>query len=271
MRWSPTRLLFIAAKAAAMARATLGVQGEYARDDVARVFPAFSRRVVWWVAAEVQSHRAIGALLERRVARWGEAWLQQRIEVRGRAVLERLRAAGTPIVAVAWHAGVPAVLTAALAACGLRGVILRFDPPSAVARNGFVQVATGHDPRRKAHALMTAVKALRRGETVAYFAGSSGPPLEGRDDAHPFIGRVTRVTSGAATMARLGGATLVPVESRLDAGRIVVEAFEPMPVGSDDKATTRGLVDFFAARMRLRPGSFWRWDLGYLAQSPRQT
>jgi len=277
MTTSPTRSLVAAgrasllsaAKAAALAMGALSTGGRGARRDVTAVFPELSRLAVWWVAAEIQSHRLVGALFRRGVARWGEAWLQAAIDVRGREVLERLRVAGKPIVAVSWHAGAPAVATAGLARCGLRGVLLRYDPPNARTTHGFVQVETGADPRRKAHALMTAVQTLRRGEAVVFFAGSSGPPLAGRDDDQPFLGRVTRVTPSAAAMARLGGAALVPIEARLEAGRIVLEVFEPLPVGSDDKATTRRLSDFFAQRLRLRPGSFWRWDIGYLAQSPR--
>jgi hypothetical protein len=145
-------------------------------------------------------------------------------------------------------------------------VLLRRHLDHATRMHGFEHVASTFDPQRSALALGKALGALRRGESVAMIAGvGSHTPFDGR--GVPFLGRSIPLAPGAAALARLSGAAVVPLECRLSRGRVIVEAFEPLPGGSDEQIT-RGIAGFFEARFTADPGLLWRTEVDKLLRLP---
>ena len=237
------------------------------RDAVHTLMPEASALTVWRVAAQQAAHRARNALVRREQRYLGDARLEQAIEVRGREVLTRL-GERAPLV-VTWHSGTATALPAALAQCGRHGALIRFEPASAT-HHGFVTLESGRDPKQRARAMMHAITALRRKETVLFTAGViSRKKAPHPDHLMSFLGRNVYVAPGVATMARLGGAALVPALSRVEHGRVVVELFPPIAPCADDVATVRALVAFFAPHFARHPGELWSSELRWINASER--
>ncbi len=242
------------------------VLANHARRDALRaLLPEASAVSVWRLAAQQAAYRACNALIRREQRYLGDARLEQSIDVRGREVLTRLQ--GRAPLVVTWHSGVVAALPAALAQCGRRGYVVRHKPADE-AHHGFVALATGRTPKQRALAMMNAIAALRRQETVIFVAGVI-PPRKAPSPDHlaPLLGREVYVAPGVATMARLGGAALVPALTRVERGRIIVELFDPIPPGADDAATIRNLVAFFAPHFARHPGELWGNELPWILAS----
>ena len=226
--------------------------------------PTLSPPRAWALAAAIERHHYLAKAVLRQSQIAGEGWLVRVVDVRGRATLDALQAERRPVVVVAWHAGLVAALPAALAQCGRTGLFLRLGDPTPP-RHGFAMTATGTAPNLRARSLIQAVSALKKGETVVVVTG-----IGTRDTPHvmaQLLGRAVCVAPGAAVMARLAGAAIVPVECRFRRGRITIEVFDPLPRGVDDEETTRRLAAFFAARLVADPSALWRNELGRLVEA----
>ncbi|MCB9733199.1 MAG: hypothetical protein H6745_11365 [Deltaproteobacteria bacterium] len=181
-----------------------------------------------------------------------------------RDALARGRAA-----AVSWHLGPyrawPSAMALVGAPCVSAAHLPTADWPS-TSRPFVVDT-----PARRLAFLKAAADALRTPGHVAFLA------LDGHEADHPvpipFLGRALPLGTGAAALARLTGAALVPVTARFAAGgrRLRFRSHPPVarPPGADDRAFTAALAAFFERWARAHPDALVLEEVEHVLRAPR--
>ena len=77
------------------------------------------------------------------------------------------------------------------------------------------------------------LKALARNRTVCLLADTGA--LEGRHEMLPFLGKKVPVATGWLTLARRSGAPVVPVISRREGKKLIINFYEPLFVYKDNR------------------------------------
>ncbi|MFO0746237.1 MAG: hypothetical protein U1F43_11260 [Myxococcota bacterium] len=231
--------------------------------EVAEVVPGRPAAEAWAIALRAASDRALNAALGRLVARLGPAALASWVRPVGAEPLVARRAAGAPVVLVAWHAGVPAALPSGLVGLGLEALILRHHDGKDA--DG-IRYATTRE--RTAVALQRAVYHLRQGGLVAcVIEALPVPPTTAR--ARSFLDRPVLIPPGPAAMARLGGATLLCAMPRRRGAHLELALADPGLVAGDDDACTTALTAWWDGYFRAHPSELWPDNVKALAaQSP---
>jgi lauroyl/myristoyl acyltransferase len=199
-------------------------------------------------------NRALRRLLERR----GVAPLLPLLEVRAEPLLELL-AARERIVVASWHMGPYWASSAALEKLGVPALfaVHRARPARGARALRWFELAD----ELPARFLKRAVDELAAGRTVGMALDF---PL-GALARQPFLGGTLAVARGAAAVARIAGARLVPVTRRWigRSSRIEVTFHAPIPEPAAPRAEAErfeaellaAALRFFEERLRADPGS----------------
>lgn len=124
--------------------------------------------------------------------------------------LERLLEEGTPVVVTGWHLGPRFHLTATLRQLGRRALVAVSEPDLAGEGSEQLEVRLLREEDLLAGFLRRAIDVLAAGGIV-------GMALDGNHAAvhtAPFLGHCVEVGRGAASLARMCGARLVPITAR---------------------------------------------------------
>jgi lauroyl/myristoyl acyltransferase len=150
------------------------------------------------------------------------------VRVVGEEHLACLRGEGLGAILADWHIGVPLMHVAALIKLGLSTIALGLNPPVPATHPlpDSIRFAVGLDERSSF--LMQALQQLRSGGVA--LIGVNGFLGEAFAEV-PFLGRRTRVGRGAGALARLSGASILPVTCSWarSGARIDVAIHEPLP------------------------------------------
>ena len=234
--------------------------------QVAALFPALSARRCAAIAREIEANRWRGAVVRRLVDRLGPDPLVRLTRVSGEGPLVALREAGRPTVIVAWHAGIGVGVSAGLSRLGLPGLLLRED--ARPERFGMTHVRPAGGMAARAAAFQKAVRHLRGGGLVALYLDVD-PVGPDRGAPFTFFGRRVGMKAGAAAMARLSGAAIVPVAPRWEAGRIHLVCGAPLaPSGGDDHAVTTSLLAWWERTLGDHPGELWPTSVRRMLHGP---
>lgn len=185
----------------------------------------------------------------------------------------RAALAAGPTALVTWHLGPYRALPAALAQLGAPWVSASHLPAAAwppLARPHLVDT-----PTRRLAFLKAAADALRTPGHLAALA------LDGHEADRPvvipFLGRALPLGTGAAALARLTGAALVPVTARFTptGAGLRFRSHPPIARAADahdsagDHATTAALAAFFDAWTRAHPDTLVLEEVEQLLRAPR--
>ncbi|MCC6621935.1 MAG: hypothetical protein IT385_11805 [Deltaproteobacteria bacterium] len=230
---------------------------------VADLFPDLSALALARAVASSLATRASNAAARRLVKILGNRRIAPLVRVVGAQRLARARAAGRPVVLVAWHAGLVALLGAALVALDLEALVLRHHEGSDA--DGIAHVSTRGG---SALALHRAVRHARAGGVVLIVLDvlQLERPTAGRT---PLLGRRVQLPRGPAALARLAGADLVCVAPRLGPRGVEVHLSDPLPRGDDDRATMIGVARWWESWLLSHPGDLWPESARAIARYPR--
>lgn len=180
-----------------------------------------------------------------------------------------------PAILAFWHFGPVNMLPLGLRRVGVTAQIFtRATPTRWTATEDFARMRLSlHDPKRSVSALRRALQHLKGGGKVAVaIDGSMGK----RDIDLPFLGRRFAVSRGAAGLARLTGAPVIPCTMQWEpkGWDMAVRVFRPLPRPStdDQDAFERELLvsagQCFEAYAREHPNQFKIDQLKDLIDSP---
>jgi lauroyl/myristoyl acyltransferase len=265
LKWATLRRPALGLRLAGMTGAALapwlGPRWSPAREELAGVLPLEqarrTHRIRREIAAQELRNRALMALANRR----GPEVLAERVDVVGADALLRLRGAGAPVVLVMCRIGAFRAIPAALARLGLPTLMAVTSLPRRPQADDIVRSALALPGVDGTAFLKRALAELRRGGLVALVVDGE----RGADPVHaPCLGRRGRLQRGAATLARLTGAQLLPVTSRWigTSSRAEVAFHAPLPSPSAPPATAgfesellESMAGFFDAHVRAHPGT----------------
>lgn len=199
------------------------------------------------------------------LARWSDATV----------VLEH-HAQRLPLIVVTWHFGPEVGSGVALERLGIPATVFRTVSNGNPKRDlNIVEYQCVGDPEERGLALKRAFARLRKGGVVslAIDGRQTGSPID-----LPFFGRRIRVGRGAAALARLTGAPVVPVVKLWAAdGSVEVRCFQPLErpqvdardVDAFDLALMTQAVRWFEDFIRSAPGQFRLKNIVRLCAAPR--
>ena len=196
-------------------------------DQLSALFPELSRDRLAAARPAIAAQERRNALLFLLVAQRSIQALWPLVSVRDAGGLEAVR--GGPTVLVLWHAGVPLVEIPAVAKVGVPAVIPEpANPYHPVPSVRFYNIHASREGRLQF--LKHGLEHLRKGTGPVLFfldrpVGDSGIEVE-------FLGGRLRLGKGAASLARMSGARVVPVTScwaEGSASRVEVVFHPPLP------------------------------------------
>jgi lauroyl/myristoyl acyltransferase len=265
LKWTTLRQPALGLRLAGMLGAVLapglGPRWSPARAELAGVLPPEQAgrlgRVRREIAAQELRNRALMALANRR----GPEVLAERVDVVGAEHLLGLRRAGSPVVLVMCRIGAFRAIPGALARLGLPALLAATSLPRRPQAGDVVRNVVAQPGLEGTAFLKLALAELRRGDVVALVVdGERGAgPVQA-----PCLGRRSRLQRGAVTLARVSGASLVPVTSRWvrTSSRVEVTFHPPLPRPSAQAEESAfedellaGIAAFFDAHVRARPGT----------------
>ncbi len=203
-----------------------------------------------------------------------------RISTPDREATLALRAHQGPAILAFWHFGPVKMLTIALRSIEVPALAISRAKPTLWTNAKDLRKMLIHfdesNPRQRATALRQTLKHLQGGGKVAVAIDGS---LGRRDATVPFLGRQFAVSRGAAWLARLSGAPVIPCNMQWEPGDwgMAIRVFGPLPRPSvppeDEEAFEQAILDsvasHFEAYGRQRPGQFTIDQLAELVNSPK--
>jgi len=227
------------------------------------LFPAARPLARARIAAASLATRVANAAVGRLVKSLGYPRVVTRLPIDGAEALLEARAAGRPVVLVSWHAGLVALVGAALVALDLDALVLRHR--GGIDRAGLVHVTTQGN---EARALHRAVRHARGGGLVLVVLDVHHlrVPTAGRT---ALLGHRVILPRGPAAIARLADAELMCIAPRLSRRGIEVHVSVPLPRDADDRVTMDHVAAWWQRWLELHPGDLWPESARAIASYPR--
>jgi lauroyl/myristoyl acyltransferase len=252
--------------------------GRIVADVVADLFPDFSRARVAEVTRQIGLNAIRNACL-KTIASIPGPW-QARIRCPDREATAALRAHQGPAILAYWHFGPVNLITLGLRRIDVSAmVITRAAPTHWTTTPELAKMrltVSEDDPQRSVTALRKSLAHLRRGGKVAVAIDGS---LGKRDVLVPFLGRQFAVSRGAAGLARLTGAPIIPCTMQWERGdwSMAIRVFDALPLPPSsredpeafERAIMRAAVRCFEGYSRRHPSQFKIDQIAEIADSPK--
>ncbi len=244
---------------------------------VGELFPEYSPQRVEEVASRINLNAA-RSLCWKAIMSIPGKWAVK-IDAPDREATAALRALPGPAILPFWHFGPHLMLTIAFRHIGVPVLVIsRAEPtlwtnaPDLLSMR--IDVA-GAGPQQAATALRRSLQHLKKGGKVAI-------AIDGRLGANlvkvPFLGRQLVVARGAAGLARLTGAPIIPCTMQWTGNGwdMAIRVFDEVPypdvpptdTGEFERSILTSIVRRFESYGRQYPGQFWITELGLLINCP---
>ncbi|MCA9778174.1 MAG: hypothetical protein KC800_15715 [Candidatus Eremiobacteraeota bacterium] len=164
--------------------------------------------------------------------------------------LVQLQRESKPVILLGWHSGVPYGLAAGLAQQGLQALFCVGPKPPFVVPEGLTFVATSGGDLARAEALHKTLLSLRAGGTI-YMVADAPTSSENRVT---MWGRAVSLAPGIGMLAKVTGATVIPVVSRWrENGGVELVCGESLPECRSEAELYQQIGLWFEQRFRSHP------------------
>lgn len=245
--------------------------------EVGAVFSDLSPARRRQVARTIAARRFSNALLRRVIALVGIEAFARRVRCEGEDRFLELTARRHPVVLVPWHCGPLHAIAPALIKLGVPALVVR-DAPQFQAAHGIEYAYTGGDENAGLRALKRAIEWLRKGGVAVMPEGVPTPPFELPPGPFRLFGRAAHLFPGAAVLARLGGAEVIPAAPRWFGEEVVVGFAAPIPRPATipgrgaqdafDREIVSALASWWEQYLREHPEELWILSLRAIARLP---
>jgi len=262
-------LFYIAFRLGLLSHPMLGPDWQQVQTLLPSLEPARARKL----AKILAGRRAANAFLKRAVQTLGHERLKPWVQIEGEEHLRDLLERNVPVVLAPWHFGPLFAIGTALIKMDVPVLVLQRWPRKQQGSHIEYLHFEGSAASR-VQTLKRGVQRLHGGGvvmTVVDVPTNETPEIPG---PYPLLGRDVDLLEGAATLARIGRAAVIPVSARWQGNKAIVQ-FAP-PVATPEDAPTEtdiqtALATWWEREIIRRPEELWPLSLRAINRAPHIT
>lgn len=237
---------------------------------VQSVLPTSDKAQALDLARSMAGRRIANSTLKRAVLWFGHKSMAGLVDIEGDHHLRDLLDRGVPVVLAPWHFGPLTVIGTAMVKLGVPLLVLQRWPRNA-RDEGVEYLQFEGSTATRIKALRYGIEALRNGGVAMTVVDL--PNNQPRDTPGPYkvLGRAVDLLEGAATLARMGRAAILPVTAHWNNCRMIVRFSKPV-VLPDETLTESEIQNVLAAwwghQITAEPEELWSLSLDALERAP---